>query len=124
MHAWLTGLNVQDFMQQAMEHGAIELIPSELNFTGYIQSYVNRIPSGPVAYYINDRFLPSVPQELTEELLDLFANVTSPYSVLLIAPTPPAVVNGNNDTAFGFRDGWYIWVRLLHSHICIAMHRT
>ena len=98
-------------MSGAIEAGALEVVPASTDLLALLASYQARLPEGPVAYYINDRFLLTVPDELTESLLDLFVNATSSASVLLIAPTPPSVAGHNNsDTAFGYRDAWYIWV--------------
>lgn len=94
-----------------MEAGALEVVPDTVDLIGFLAGYTARIPPGPTSYYINDRFLLTVPDELAESLLNLYANATSPYSVLLISPAPPSVAGRNNsDTAFGYRDTWYIWV--------------
>lgn len=106
---------VQHFMQAleagATETGAIAVIPSSYTLSGYLASYNTQLPTVPVAYYINDRFLPSIPGELVEDLTALYANATSPYAVLLIEPGSRSVgVSNNSDTAFGYRDSWIVWV--------------
>lgn len=63
------------------------------------------------ANYINDRFLMTVPEELVESLLELYSNATAPGYVLVIGNAPASVAGrDNSDTAFGYRDTWYIWV--------------
>lgn len=102
---------MQAFMSGAKEAGALEVVPITTDLIGFLDGYAARLPAGPVGYYINDRFLLSVPDELAESLLNLFANATSPVSLLLIAPAPSSVGGRNNsDTSFGYRDTWYIWV--------------
>ena len=102
---------LQSFTAGATEAGALEVVPDTVDLIGFLAGYTARLPAGPVGYYINDRFLLSVPDELAESLLSLFANATSQQAVLLIAPAPPSVGGRNNsDTAFGYRDTWYVWV--------------
>lgn len=43
-------------------------------------------------------------------LLELFENVTSPQSLILIEPGFSATGLQNNETAFGFRNTWSVWV--------------
>ncbi len=102
---------MQGFATGAKENGAIAAVPSALTLSEYLASYTAQLPSGPTAYYINDRFLLSVPEELVESLVALYANATSPHSVLLIEPGSKSVgVYNNTDTAFGYRDAWLVWV--------------
>lgn len=104
-------LSTQVFEAGARETGAIAVAPSAYTLSEYLASYTAQLPSGPTAYYINDRFLLSVPEELVESLVGLYANATSPHAVLLIEPGSRSVgVNNNSDTAFGYRDAWIVWV--------------
>ncbi len=103
--------STQVFEAGARETGAIAVAPSAYTLSQYLASYTAQLPSGPTAYYINDRFLLSVPEELVESLVGLYANATSPHAVLLIEPGSRSVgVNNNSDTAFGYRDAWIVWV--------------
>ncbi len=103
--------STQVFEAGARETGAIAVAPSAYTLSEYLASYTAQLPSGPTAYYINDRFLLSVPEELVESLVGLYANATSPHAVLLIQPGSRSVgVNNNSDTAFGYRDAWTVWV--------------
>ena len=102
---------VQAFMSGAHEAGALRVVPGATDVLGYLASYTARLPAGPAAYYINDRFLLSVPDELVESLLGLFANATSAASLMVFGQAPESVAGrDNSDTAFGYRDTWYIWV--------------
>lgn len=103
--------STQAFEAGASETRAIAVAPSAYTLSEYLASYTAQLPSGPTAYYINDRFLLSVPEELVESLVSLYANATSPHAVLLIQPGSRSVgVNNNSDTAFGYRDAWTVWV--------------
>lgn len=98
-------------MSGALEAGALHVVPVATDVLGYLASYAARLPAGSAAYYINDRFLLSVPDELVESLLELFANATSTASVMVVGQAPESVASrDNSDTAFGYRDTWYIWV--------------
>ncbi len=100
----------QAFLPQALAAGAAEAVPDEVTLTGYLDSYAARLAPGNLAYYINDRFLLSIPDELADSLITLFANSSGPDYDLLIAPSPNLVSKNNSDTAFGYRDTWYVWV--------------
>lgn len=98
-------------MSGALETGALRVVPIATDVLGYLANYAARLPAGPAAYYINDRFLSSVPDELVESLLGLFANTTSRASLMVFGQAPGSVAGrDNSDTAFGYRDTWYIWV--------------
>lgn len=43
-------------------------------------------------------------------LVDLFQNVTSPQSLILIEPGYSAIELQNNETAYGWRNSWEVWV--------------
>ncbi len=106
----MTGLTPQAFLPQALAAGAVEAVPDEVTLTGYLDSYTARLAPGNLAYYINDRFLLSIPDELADSLIALFANSSGPDYDLLIAPSPNVVSKNNSDTAFGYRNTWYVWV--------------
>ena len=97
-------------MPQALAAGAVEAVPDEVTLTGYLDSYTARLAPGNLAYYINDRFLLSIPDELADSLIALFANSSGPDYNLLIVPSPNVVSKNNSDTAFGYRNTWYVWV--------------
>ena len=97
-------------MPQALAAGALEAVPDEVTLTGYLESYTARLAPGDLAYYINDRFLLSIPDELADSLITLFANSSGPDYDLLIVPSPNLVSKNNSDTAFGYRNTWYVWV--------------
>ena len=103
----MISLTPQAFLPQALAAGAAEAVLDEVTLTGYLDSYA---APGNLAYYINDRFLLSVPDELADSLITLFANSSGPDYDLLIAPSPNLVSKNNSDTAFGYRDTWYVWV--------------
>ena len=103
----MISLTPQAFLPQALAAGAAEAVPDEVTLTGYLDSYA---APDYLAYYINDRFLLSVPDELADSLITLFANSSGPDYDLLIAPSPNLVSKNNSDTAFGYRDTWYVWV--------------
>jgi len=86
-------------LPQALAAGAVEAVPDEVTLTGYLESYTARLAPGDLAYYINDRFLLSIPDELADSLITLFAN-SSDYN-LLIVPSPNLVSKNNSDTALG-----------------------
>jgi len=52
----------------------------------------------------------SVPEDLVESLVALYANATSASSLILIEPTDQLPDVANNATAFGYRNAWLIWV--------------
>ena len=98
-------------MTGATEAGALEVVSESVDLLTYLAAYTAQLPAGPVGYYINDRFLEGIPDDLVESLLSLFANATSPRSLILIAPAPNSVDGrDNSDTAFGYRDTFYVWV--------------
>lgn len=98
-------------MSGAAEAGAVQVIPAATDLLEYLASYAARLPPGPLSYYINDRYLMTVPEELVESLLELYSNATSPGYVLVFGNAPASVAGrDNSDTAFGYRDTWYIWV--------------
>ena len=98
-------------MSGATEAGALQVIPVATDLLDYLASYTARLPAGPLSYYINDRYLMTVPDELVESLLEHYANTTSPGYVLVFGHAPASVGGrDNSDTAFGYRDTWYIWV--------------
>ena len=102
---------LQDFMQGAKEMDATEVIPDTIDILRYLEGYSALIPSRPVAYYVNERFLPTVPDELVASLHSLFSNPTLPQSTILIGSPATAAIHNNSATAFGFRNAWdvYVW---------------
>jgi len=88
-------------LPQALAAGALEAVPDEVTLTGYLESYTARLAPGDLAYYINDRFLLSIPDELADSLITLFANSSGPDYNLLIVPSPNLVSKNNSDTALG-----------------------
>ena len=47
---------------------------------------------------------------MTASMLELFENVTSPQSLILIEPGFIGTGVQNNETAFGYRNTWLVWV--------------
>ena len=97
---------LQGFAAEAMANGALEVMPglSDPSDPASTLSFPDR------AYYINDRFVETVPEELVESLVALYANATSPRSLILIESTDQLPEVANNATAFGYRSEWLVWV--------------
>lgn len=101
---------MQNFAAEARAQGAIAVMPSE-NLVTYNDAATQAEFEAPgISYYINDRFVESVPEDLTASLVELFDNVTSPMSLILIEPGFDGTGVQNNETAFGYRNTWSIWV--------------
>ena len=107
----INGDMTQGFMSGALEAGALQVIPATTDLLEYLASYSARLLPGPLSYYVNDRYLQTVPDKLVASLVDHYANATSPGYVVVFGSAPASVAGRDNaGTAFGYRDTWYIWV--------------
>ncbi|DBA82991.1 TPA: hypothetical protein ACH3X1_006768 [Trebouxia sp. C0004] len=94
----------EGFLRQVLAAGAVEAVPDEATFTEYLDSYTARLAPGDLVYYINNRVLLSIPDELADNLIALYANSSGPNYSVLIVPAPNLVSKNNSDTAFGYHN--------------------